>query len=343
MKDIDKLVRDNIRSLIPYSSARDDYSGNGEVFLDANENPYGELNRYPDPYQRKLKEALSRSKDIPAANIFLGNGSDEAIDLLFRIFCNPGKDKALTFTPTYGMYQVSASINDVEMLSLPLNKEFQIDIKKAESRIRNNNVKLIFICSPNNPSGNSMNHADVEYIITNAEGIVVIDEAYIDFSKKPSFTRHIDKFNNLVVMQTLSKAWGMASVRAGMVFADSTIISYLNKVKPPYNMSTINQETVLKRLSDKQRFTKELNSILEEKKVLEDELRKIELVEYIYPSDANFLLVKVRDADAIYDALVKKDIIVRNRSKVVNNCLRITVGTKSENSRLINALRRLEI
>ena len=231
--------------LTPYSCARDEFQGSSGIFMDANENPYGNLNRYPDPYQKELKNSVSQFKGIEEEKIFLGNGSDEIIDLCFRIFCNPGIDKALTFTPTYGMYEVSAAVNDVKVIKIPLNDNFQIDLRKTEPFLSDKNLKLIFICSPNNPTGNAMNYSDVEYIISKFSGIVVIDEAYIDFSEKPSFIKLIGKYNNLIVMQTFSKAFGLASVRVGMAFSDPEIIQYFNKVKPPYNISTINQKAAL--------------------------------------------------------------------------------------------------
>jgi histidinol-phosphate aminotransferase len=238
MDDISKLVRENVVRLTPYSCARDEFKGNSGVFMDANENPYGNLNRYPDPYQKDLKSAVSRFRGIAEENIFLGNGSDEIIDLCFRIFCNPGIDSALTFTPTYGMYEVSASVNDVKIIKIALNEDFQIDMQKTEPFLSAQNLKLIFICSPNNPTSNSMNFSDVEYIISKFHGIVVIDEAYIDFSEKPSFMKLIGKYPNLILMQTFSKALGLAAARIGMAFSNPGIIHYFNKVKPPYRRHT---------------------------------------------------------------------------------------------------------
>lgn len=341
MTELNKLVRENVLKLIPYSSARDDYKGKTGIFLDANENPYGKLNRYPDPYQKELKSAISRIKRVEEERIFLGNGSDEIIDLCIRIFCNPGIDKILTFTPTYGMYEVSASINDVEVLKIPLNDKFQIDLLKTENLLNDQKLKLIFICSPNNPTSNSMNYKDVEYLVKIFNGIILIDEAYIDFSEKPSFIKLIDTYANLIIMQTFSKAFGLAAVRVGMAFTNPSIIQYFNKLKPPYNISFINQQTVLKKISRIEEYRKQVLRIKKERIRLAHLLSEVNVVEKVYPSDANFLLVKVKDANNIYNTLVKMNIIIRNRSNLIENCLRITVGKKSENDKLIQALREL--
>jgi histidinol-phosphate aminotransferase len=343
MSDLDKLVRPNVLSLTPYSCARDEFQGNEGIFLDANENPFGTLNRYPDPYQKELKNVISKIKDIPSRNIFLGNGSDEIIDLCFRIFCRPGTDKALTFSPTYGMYEVSAEVNDVGIIKLPLNNSFRIDIDTINPLFSDENLKLILICSPNNPTGNCMNREALETILTKFKGIVLLDEAYIDFADEPSFKDEIGRFRNLIVMQTFSKAYGMASVRVGMAFANSDIIRYFNKMKPPYNISTVNQKTVLQNLKYTDRFKEHVSKIKDERKRLDTTLKKMSFIEEVYPSDANFLLVKVIDADKIYNYLIDKGIIVRNRSKVISNCLRITVGTKTENNKLISALKKIKI
>ena len=343
MVDLNKTVRDNVIRLTPYSCARDDFKGSTGIFMDANENPYGNLNRYPDPYQRELKAAISRFKGIAEENIFLGNGSDEIIDLCFRIFCNPGVDKALTFTPTYGMYEVSASVNDVKVIKVPLNESFQIDIRKTEPLLADKNLKLIFICSPNNPTSNSMNYSDVEYIISEFNGIVVIDEAYIDFSDKPSFMKLTSRYNNLILMQTFSKAFGLAAVRVGMAFTTPDIIKYFNKLKPPYNISTVNQKAALRKLGKLDEYKSQVQSIKMERDRLSECLKKMKITEKVYLSDANFLLVKVRDANYIYNSLIEKKIIVRNRSSVIDNCIRITVGKRSENNKLINALNSISI
>jgi histidinol-phosphate aminotransferase len=343
MVDLNKLVRDNVIRLTPYSCARDEFKGSSGIFMDANENPFGNLNRYPDPYQRELKASISRFKGIEEEKIFLGNGSDEIIDLCFRIFCNPGTDKALTFTPTYGMYEVSASVNDVQVIKVPLNDNFQIDISKTEPLLSDKKLKLIFICSPNNPTSNSMNYTDVEYLISAFNGIVIIDEAYIDFSDQPSFLKLTAKYNNLILMQTFSKALGLAAVRVGMAFSTPDIIKYLNKLKPPYNISTINQQAALSKLKKPDVYKHQVKKIKEERNRLSEILSKIKIIEKIYPSDANFLLVKVKNANYIYNNLIEKHIIVRNRSSVIDNCIRITVGKRSENNKLIIALNSISI
>jgi len=342
MVDLNKLVRKNVIKLTPYSSARDEFKGKTGIFMDANENPFGNLNRYPDPYQKEVKTAISKIKGLEEEKIFLGNGSDEIIDLCFRIFCNPGVDKALTFSPTYGMYAVSASINDVEVLNVPLNSSFQIDLIKVEPLLSDKNLKLVFICSPNNPTANSMNNDDVERIIALFKGIVLIDEAYIDFSDKPSFIKLVDRYPNLILMQTFSKAFGLAAARIGMAFSNPQIIKYFNKLKPPYNISTINQKAALKKLTQIDQFKSQVERIKKERVRLSAILSKMKIIEKVYPSDANFLLVKVKNADYIYNTLVNKNIIIRNRSKVIDNCLRITIGKRSENNTLIKALNELE-
>jgi histidinol-phosphate aminotransferase len=343
MFDINKLVRENIKRLTPYSCARDDYKGTTGVFLDANENPFGSLNRYPDPYQQKLKAAICKIKGVQETSIFLGNGSDEIIDLCFRVFCNPGIDKAMIFPPTYGMYEVSASVNDVAIIKVPLNNEFQINIKEIEPYFKDEKLKLMFICSPNNPTGNCMNHSDIEYIIRNFDGIVVLDEAYSDFSNEASFIDKTDLYPNLIVMQTFSKALGLASVRIGITFSDPAIIHYFNRIKPPYNISTINQEAALNKLTDIELIMKQVNVIKNERERLASELASLNITCKVFPSDANFLLIKVKDANNIYNYLVNNEIIVRNRSSLIDNCLRITVGTKDENDKLLDALKRINL
>jgi len=342
MIDLNNLVRENVKKLTPYSCARDEFKGKTGIFLDANENPFGNLNRYPDPYQLELKSAISKFKGIEEDKIFLGNGSDEIIDLCLRVFCNPGIDKILTFTPTYGMYEVSASINDIEVVKIPLNNKFQIDPGKAAPLFSDHKLKLIFICSPNNPTSNAMNYQDVESVLKNFSGIVVIDEAYIDFSEKPSFISLIDKYPNLIIMQTFSKAFGLAAVRVGMAFSNPVIVQYFNKLKPPYNISTINQKAALTKLSKTDLHKNQIFRIKKERERLSSLLPKMKFVEKVYPSDANFLLVKVKNANYIYNTLINKNIIIRNRSSIVENCLRITIGKKSENDKLINALNELD-
>jgi histidinol-phosphate aminotransferase len=339
MTDIRKLVRDNVLKLSPYSCARDEYQGSEGIFMDANENPFGELNRYPDPYQKELKKAISKYKEVPEEKIFLGNGSDEIIDLCYRVFCNPGSDKALIFPPTYGMYEVSASVNDVEVIRVPLDESFQIDLPKVKPVLNVSNLKLVFICSPNNPTGNSMLVSDIEFIIKNSGGIVVIDEAYIDFSNKQSLLSLVDSYDNLIIMHTFSKAMGLAAARVGMAFTNPYIVQLFNKIKPPYNISTINQKAALEKLARPGEIKAEVSRIRKEKARLATELLKLCAIEKIYPSDANFLLVKVGNANFLYNMLVGRNIIIRNRSSVINNCLRITVGTKQENDELIKAIK----
>ena len=343
MADIYKLIRENVKAFIPYSCARDEFKGKEGIFLDANENPYGSLNRYPDPYQRKLKASISKIKGVPEENIFLGNGSDEIIDLCFRIFCNPGINKALTFTPTYGMYEVSAAINDVKLIKIPLSEDFQIEFKSVLPMLKDPALKLIFICSPNNPTGNSMIGFEIESIISGFEGIVVIDEAYIDFSEQQSFKTMINRYNNLIVMQTFSKALGLAAARVGMAFMDPSMIHYFNKMKPPYNISTINQKAALKCLGRIELLKNRVNRIKTERERLVYTLEKMSIIEKVFPSDSNFLLVKTSNADMIYSELIDNKIIVRNRNKMVPGCIRITVGTERENNKLIRALQRIKI
>ncbi|HPC99578.1 MAG TPA: histidinol-phosphate transaminase [Bacteroidales bacterium] len=343
MMDIEKLVRENIRRLTPYSSARDDYKGKPGVFLDANENPYGTLNRYPDPYQQELRSAVARQKGVDNKCLFIGNGSDEIIDLTLRIFGNPGTDKVMIFPPTYGMYEVSANINDLGIVRVPLNENFQINVTEAEKHFSDSSIKVMFICSPNNPTGNCMHPENIEYLVSQFRGIVLLDEAYSDFSDKPSFIRKTERYPNLVVMQTFSKAMGLAAARIGMAFADPAIIRYFNKVKPPYNVSGINQKAALSKIAEGISFRDQVKEIIRERERMAGEIRKLPLTRKVFPSDANFLLVKVTDADMIYEKLVNNDIIVRNRSSVVENCLRITIGTPNENDLLLEALKSISV
>jgi histidinol-phosphate aminotransferase len=342
--DLNKILRENIRKVKPYSSARDEYKGTEGIFLDANENPYGSAletayNRYPDPLQRDLKEKISGLKRVSANQIFLGNGSDEPIDLLVRAFCNPGKDNIITMPPTYGMYEVSAGINDIQVKEVPLTEEFQINTDKVLAAI-DKNTKIIFICSPNNPTGNSLYTNDIVKILESFEGIVVIDEAYIDFAPDRSFVSKLKNFPNLIILQTFSKAWGMAALRLGMAFSSEEIIAVLNKIKPPYNINEATQRLAnegLRNLLNKERM---VERILNEREKLKEELSKIKAVKKVYPSDANFLLVKMEDGNKVYDFLISKKIITRNRSaiKLCEGCLRITVGTAEENRELIKVL-----
>ena len=342
MCNFKKIVRPNILALQPYSSARDEFNGVYATFLDANESPFGELNRYPDPYQKELKEQLSNLKTIPTENIFIGNGSDEVIDLAFRIFCNPGIDKSLTFSPTYGMYDISASINNIELIKIPLNNEFQIDTNKLERYLNDDQLKLIFICSPNNPTGNTIASKAIKYILENFNCIVIIDEAYIDFSETESWITELNNYPNLIVSQTFSKAWGLAAARVGVAYTSTEIIALFNKVKPPYNVSLLNQQAAIKTLDNTVLFEENKQLILTEKKQLIESLKQLKLVIKIYPSDANFLLVEVVDANRIYTDLVERKIITRNRNNLIENCIRITVGRPQENNLLIEALKKLE-
>lgn len=342
--DLKKLLRPHILGIKPYSSARDEYSGKIGVFLDANENPYGALtgesfNRYPDPYQADIKERLADIKGVKPSQIFLGNGSDEAIDLLMRAFCIPGKDNIILLPPTYGMYEVSASINDVEVKKVPLTEDFQLkpdEILKAVDA----NSKVIFICSPNNPSGNKMDRNHIRKILSEFNGLVVVDEAYIDFSDEPSFTTELDKFPNLLVMQTFSKAWGLANLRIGMAYASEEIIRILNLIKPPYNISGLTQQKVLESLQKAEKIHDLVHQVFEEKVFLESKLTEYRFVKKIHPSHANFLLVKMEKAREIYEFLINQMIILRDRSKVelCEDCLRISLGTREENNALLEAL-----
>ncbi|MFP5039998.1 histidinol-phosphate transaminase [Parasediminibacterium sp. JCM 36343] len=344
MFDLEKLIRPNIKSLVAYSSARDEFSGQADVYLDANENSLGSpltkwYNRYPDPHQWAVKKALSAIKGIAPEHIFLGNGSDECIDLLYRCFCNPGKDNAIICPPTYGMYQVSANINDVELRIAPLLDDFQLNLAHIETLI-DENTKLIWLCSPNNPTGNSLNRTDIEMVLNNFSGLVVIDEAYINFAKQKTFIQELGEYPNLVVMQTFSKAWGLAALRLGMAFASKEIIDIFNKTKPPYNINQATQELALKALEEVGQVNDMINEIVDMREALADVLKQVPTVEKVYPSDANFLLVKIKDAHKLYGFLLTKGIVVRDRSKVklCEDCLRITVGTEKENTDLIDAL-----
>lgn len=341
MDNIENLVRENIRKLKPYSSAREEFSGTKGIFLDANENPFGDFNRYPDPYQKKLKEALSKFKNIPSKNIFIGNGSDEIIDLVFRIFCQPGKDKVITFPPTYGMYEVSAAINNVEVITVPLTTDFQIDFEAFNKQIEaNENIKIVFVCSPNNPTGNSINKIEK---LLKSNAIVVVDEAYIDFSERPSLLGKLMNFPNLIVLQTFSKSFGLAATRVGVAYASEHIIEFMNKVKPPYNVSALNQQAALKAIENFKTTKNTIISILKERERVLKALLKQKQVINIYPSDANFLLVELKDATAVYNKLVEKKIIIRNRTNMVKNCVRITIGTSEENNQFIKEFKMLSI
>ena len=338
--DIQKLLRENIRQLHPYSCARDEFKGEASVYLDANENPYNApFNRYPDPLQWEVKEQISKVKNVPAENIFLGNGSDEPIDLLFRAFCEPRLDNVVAIEPTYGMYKVSAAINDVEYRKVLLDENFQFSADKILSAT-NLYTKIIWLCSPNNPTGNSLNRNEIVKLLISFEGIVVLDEAYIDFASEISFMEELSNYPNLVILQTFSKAWGNAAIRLGMAFASTEIISILNKIKYPYNINILTQKHILTSLKNADQVKAWVKTILAERTVLINSLQKLPLVKQIYATDANFVLVRVEDANATYQYLVDKSIIVRNRNTVTlcNDCLRITVGKNEENLALLEAL-----
>lgn len=345
MKELKELCRENIWKLTPYSCARDEFKGReAHVFLDANENPYNAPhNRYPDPLQEEVKVALSKVKGVPVENIFLGNGSDEAIDLVYRIFCNPGKDNVVSIAPTYGMYEVCADINDVEYRPVLLDEYYQISAEKLLA-VCDKHTKVIWICSPNNPTGNSIQHETIEQVLTRFDGIVVVDEAYSDFSKEKAFRTELAKYPNLIVLNTMSKAWASAAIRLGMAFASREIIDIFNKVKYPYNINLLTQQQALELLKDPYEVDRWVKLLLEERGKVISAIIELPICEKVYPTDANFFLAKMTDANAIYNYLIDKGIIVRNRSKVqlCGNCLRITIGKKSENVELLAALRQYE-
>jgi histidinol-phosphate aminotransferase len=343
-RNIQSLVRDNIKKLKPYSSARHEFEGTASVFLDANENPFGstleqEFNRYPDPLQRPLKMQLAAIKGVPAEHIFIGNGSDEVIDLAYRIFCNPGVDNVIICTPTYGMYEVSAHINDVAVRKVPLTAAFQLDVVGILAAM-DTHTKLLFICSPNNPTGNNMNRADIEWLLNHFSGIVIIDEAYINYSHQKTFIQELTVYSNLIVMQTLSKAWGLAALRIGLCYASLDIIQLFNKVKPPYNINLASQELGLEALQHTEQVNEWIRMTVHERGELEKALSAFSFVEKVYPSDANFLLLKVTDPASLYQYLASHQVVVRNRSQEpqCEGCLRITVGTPEENTILIHLL-----
>ncbi len=343
MKSLKELIRPNIWSLAPYSCARNEFTGEASVFLDANENPYNQpFNRYPDPLQLQLKEKIAALKGVRPTQIMLGVGSDEPIDLIFRIFCEPSKDNVVAINPTYGMYGVCADINNVQYKQVNLNADFTLDAAKV-LKACDKNTKVIFLCSPNNPTGNSLARTEIEKIVTSFEGIVVIDEAYIDFSNEPSWLASLDQYPNIIVLQTFSKAWGMAALRCGMAFASEDIIAFFNKVKYPYNLNLLTQEAVYKQVENADQKNEWVKALLMERKKMIESLAALPLVKQIYPTDANFVLVKVADANGVYKQLVDKGIIVRNRNSVTlcDGCLRITVGTPSENKQLLTALQQM--
>lgn len=337
MDSIINLIRKNILSLTPYSSARDEYKSNLGIFLDANENPFGNLNRYPDPYQWRLKQILSSQKKVGIENIIIGNGSDEIIDLVQRVFCEPNEDAVIICPPTYGMYEVYANINNLEIISIPLTDDFQLN----SDAILATKAKILYLCSPNNPTGNSLKN--LEYIIANFNGIVFLDEAYIDFSEQTSLVSKIKHYPNLIVSQTFSKARGLAAARIGIAYANETIISVMNKVKLPYNVSQLNQEAAVQSLADEADFKSKVQLIISERELLKQSLLALDFVTKIYPSGANFLLVEMENATAIYNSLIEQQIITRNRSSVVENTIRITIGTPRENQQLLYALQLITV
>jgi len=343
---LDSVLRDNIKKVKPYSSARDEYKGTEGIFLDANENPYGsvtekQVNRYPDPLQRDVKAALAELKNIPAEHIFLGNGSDEPIDLLIRATCEPGRDSVLILPPTYGMYEVSAGINDIEIIAVPLTKEYDLNVEAILAAVKSN-TKILFICSPNNPTGNVMSEDRVKTILTAFSGIVVVDEAYIDFADTKGFVPLLNQYPNLVVLQTFSKAWGMAALRLGTAFASKEIVAVLNKIKPPYNINLLTQECALEALKNVSAKDKMVRQILEQRNWLRTELSKLPVCLELYPSDANFILMRTPDGKKVYDFLVEHTVITRDRSKIIlcEGCIRITIGTEQENKRLLEVLKK---
>jgi histidinol-phosphate aminotransferase len=343
--NINNLVRENIKSLKPYSSARDEYKDlvAEMVFLDANENPFENgVNRYPDPQQTILKKELSALKEVSVHQILLGNGSDEVLDLIFRAFCEPKQDNIITLPPTYGMYKVLANINNVEEREVFLGVDFQPYVENIVN-IADENSKLLFLCSPNNPTGNSFTEKSVEKLLKSFKGLVIIDEAYIDFSSQKSWLNRLNEFPNLIITQTLSKAYGMAGIRLGICYASSAIIAILNKIKPPYNVNELTQQKALKRVLNKNRVQLEINEIIEQRNKLIDSLKLISFIEKVYPTDANFVLIKVDDATKRYNQLINKGIVIRNRTTqpLCENTLRLTVGTKNENRKLIKALNEL--
>lgn len=343
---LENIVRDNIKQLVAYSSARDEYKGIDGVFLDANENAFGSpletnYNRYPDPLQLKAKSKISALKNSAVENIFLGNGSDEAIDILYRAFCVPEKDNVIICPPTYGMYEVSANINGISILKAPLIAEtFQLDTASILDLITAN-TKLIFVCCPNNPTGNGVKWSDIKLILNSFNGIVVVDEAYIDFASYGSLIPELANYENLVILQTFSKGWGLAGLRVGMAFASEKIINIFNKIKPPYNINAVSQQLLLEALNNKSQVDDWVREIISERKKVSDELSKLPFVKTIYPSESNFILAKVDNAKDIYNFLISQKIIVRDRSKIIlcPECLRITIGTTKENQQLVNVLK----
>lgn len=342
--ELDKITRKSLAKVKPYSTARDEFKGVASVFLDANENPFPtDFNRYPDPNQEKLKLALTKLKGVNANQILLGNGSDEVIDLLFRAFCEPGVDNVIIPQPTYGMYSVCATINDIEIRQPQLSREFELELASINQNI-DSHTKLIFLCSPNNPSGNLLSQKDILLLLDSFNGLIVVDEAYIDFSGSSGFLPQLNKYVNLVVLQTFSKAWGLAGLRLGVGYASPEVTALLQKIKPPYNINSLTQIIALAALENASTKNEQVEGIIEQRKFINEKLGQFSFVSKVFPSDANFILTQVNDAQACYDYLLQQGIIVRNRSSVVkcDNCLRITIGTKEENIKLIDALTKYE-
>lgn len=340
---MENLVRENIRQMQPYSSARDEFGDVADIYLDANENPYDNgFNRYPDPYQSELKRKISHLKEIPTRNIFLGNGSDEILDLVFRAFCEPGRDNVMICPPTYGMYKVLADINNVEIKEVPLNKDFSLDLEGIVVSA-SDYTKLLVLCSPNNPTGKSIPNKELQFLLERLNCIVLVDEAYIDFSDKESATTLLRNYPNLITSQTFSKAWAMAGLRIGMAFADAKIVEVLNRIKPPYNINTLSQEAVLKQTDNVKKYRAGIRKILDQKVFLENELNLFDEVFEVFESDANFLLVKFKNVSRVFNELKNKGIVVRDRSNQLHceGCLRITIGTEKENKTLIKNLKEI--
>jgi histidinol-phosphate aminotransferase len=344
--NLNKLLRKNILGMKPYSSARDEYKDlqADMVFLDANENPFDTLlNRYPDPQQTRLKEIIATLKEVSTEQLLLGNGSDEVLDLIFRAFCEPNQDSILTLPPTYGMYDVLANLNAVENIQVPLSPDFQLEVDSILAAIESR-TKLLFICSPNNPSGNAVDRKAIERLLNEFKGVVVIDEAYIDFTNEVSLIAYLNMYPNLIVIQTLSKAYGLAGIRLGICYASNAIIAVLNKIKPPYNINTLTQDAAIKALENKDVVDVQVETLLNERNRLINAFKSVSFIKKIYPSEANFILIKVDDANKRYDELIKNSVVVRNRSSQLHceNCLRITVGTPSENAQLLTLLNTLK-
>lgn len=340
MTDLSNIWRQNILKLKPYTSARDDFHGEAHVWLDANENPVETgLNRYPDPHQKALKQRIAELKGVQPDQIFLGNGSDEAIDLLVRAACVPGADKALLLPPTYGMYQVACNIHDVQTVEAPLDEDFQPYVEAIMPLLADPKMKLVFICSPNNPTGNLVDKDKVRAICAAAKGLVILDEAYVDLSPGGSMLPELAELPNLVILQTFSKAWGLAGLRLGMAFASPQVVEVLGKIKPPYNINILTQKTALEKLQDPQKVTDYVAEMAQERQKLTEELQQLSFVEQVYPSEANFLLVRVTEPKVTYQYLVDQGIVVRERSSAVAGCIRITIGTATENQELLQALK----